>query len=217
VETVNLPKAAMRQRAKGCTVPLCAGEGNVAPSRGPLYFAVLLTICISLNIRISQAQQVRPTESQVKAAYLFNFGKFVRWPTAANGHRETLEICVLGKNPFGSVLDATVKGETIDGSDVIARTVPSLQDAGTCNILFVSTSEEGRLGAILSGAKHLRALTVSDIPNFAERGGMIELVTEGNRIRFAVNMAPLGEAGLAVSSELLKVAVRVMGQNGGGN
>lgn len=195
------------------------GERDTTQFRRAL-FVVLLAILSFLNGTshlLAQPQPIRPTEAQVKAAYLFNFGKFVRWPVLPNQHSDSLAICVLGKNPFGSVLDATVEGENIDGKSVVARNVPTLQEAAGCQILFVSASEEGRLNAVLAGARQLRALTVSDIPHFAERGGMIGLVTQGERIRFVANVAPMGEEGITVSSELLKVAVKVIGKSAGEN
>jgi hypothetical protein len=152
-----------------------------------------------------------PTESQVKAVYLYNFGRFVRWqpnvPTGGN----SFDICILGKNPFGGALEATVSGESIDGKTISAQTIVSMQDAGHCRILFISASEEGRLKVNLAAARRMNALTVSDIPGFVEHGGMIGLVRQGGRIRFEVNVAPMGDAGLTVSSELLKVATRVIG------
>ena len=181
------------------------------------YFALLLAIFSLPNSLHLEAQQSRPTESQVKAAYLFNFGKFVRWRTPPDNRSDSLEICVLGKNSFGTVLDATVKGETIDGKPVIARNVSSLREAEGCHILFVSLSEESRLSTVLAEAKRLPALTVSDIPHFAERGGMIGLVNHDDRIRFEVNVVPMEDVGLTVSSELLKVALRVIRKSGGGS
>jgi hypothetical protein len=162
-----------------------------------------------------QAQERRPTDIQVEAAYLFNFGKFVRWPINPDAAIGSLNICVLGKNPFGSVLDSTVKDEAIDGRPVTARILLSLQDASNCHIVFVSASEEGRLNAILPALRRQGALTVSNIPHFVDRGGMIGFVNLDDRIRFVVNLAAVREAGLTVSSELLKVAVQVMGQAGG--
>jgi len=206
VEALNLVVTRFRERGK-------------TQFRRPL-FVVLLAIAsfFSATSHLSaQPQLIRPTEAQVKAAYLFNFGKFVRWPSLPHQHNDSLAICVLGKNPFGSVLDATVEGETIDGKSVVARNIPTLQEAAGCQILFVSASEEGRLAAVLAGARQLRALTVSDIPRFAERGGMIELVTQGERIRFVANVGPMAEQGITVSSELLKVAVKVIGKSAGEN
>jgi hypothetical protein len=166
-------------------------------------------IFASLHPRYCAAQQERPTESQVKAAYIYNFGKFVRWQPSAPRFN-SFDICVLGKNPFGSVLQTTVSGETIDGKSILVKNIANTGEAVHCSILFISSSEESGLKPILSAARPLNVLTVSDIPAFAQRGGMIELVSQAGRIRFAVNLDAASDAGLNVSSELLKVAVRVI-------
>ena len=158
----------------------------------------------------SSAQQVRPTEQQVKAAYLFNFGKFVRWPSDHALRSDSLEMCVLGKDPFGELLDSTVAGESIEGRKINVRRLVHLQDSAPCNILFVSSSEEGQLAPILKVARQNGTLTVSDIPNFAERGGIIGFVMQQGRIRFAVNREAAEQSRLTLSSELLKVASQVI-------
>jgi hypothetical protein len=123
----------------------------------------------------------------------------------------SLEICILGQDPFGAVLDSTVAGERIDGKQISVRRVAKPQDAAPCSILFVSSSEEGRLGSVLASAQPLSVLTVSDVPHFAEKGGMIGFVTQEDRIRFEVNRKAAEESHLELSSELLKVAVKVIG------
>lgn len=153
----------------------------------------------------------RPTEFQIKAVYLYNFGKFIRWQGNAAGGGNSFDICVIGKNPFSGALASTVAGESIDGKSIVMRNIAGMQEASQCRILFISSSEAGRLKAILIAARHLSALTVSDIPGFAPRGGMIGFVNQEGRVRFEVNVAPMGESGLTVSSELLKVATRVIG------
>lgn len=179
--------------------------------RSRLLLALFLGVV--LHPRSSSAQQVRPTEFQVKAAYLYNFGKFVRWQASTASATDSFEICVIGKNPFGSALEGTVAGEKIDGKTLIARNISNPQEASRCRILFISESEEGHLKSILGIAKQFGELTVSDIPDFAERGGMIEFLSQDGKIRFEVNLTPAREAGLTVSSELLKVAVKVIGSN----
>ena len=201
----RIPGAAHRGRARNF--------GFLVLRFCPAFLLALFIVPIATR---SEAQQSRPTESQVKAAYLFNFGKFVRWPVMANSV-DSLRICVLGKNSFGNVLEATVKGEAISGKPVTARDIPSMHEADGCHILFVSMSEESHLGAILASAKRLPVLTVSDIPHFAERGGMIGLVNQEDRIRFEVNVTPIEDSGLTVSSELLKVALRVIRKRVGGD
>lgn len=178
----------------------------------PALKTIALLLCTSLYPLHSRAQQAHPTESQVKAAYIFNFGKFVHWQ-ARPSDSGSFDICVIGKNPFGSALAATVSGEKLDGKDIRVRNVFSLPDAARCRILFVSSSEKSRLKPILAMAKQSNLLTVSDMSGFAQRGGMIELVTLRDRIRFQVNVGAISDAGLTVSSELLKVAVKVIGSN----
>jgi hypothetical protein len=174
--------------------------------RVAICFALLIPICATLLA----AQKSGATESQVKAAYLYNFGKFVRWQTDRAESLQTLTICVLGRDPFGGVLDATVEGESIDGKKITVKRLSTIQDLGSCSILFVAASEESRLGPVLTAAQHQGVLTVSDIPHFAEHGGIIGFVMLQDRIRFEVNRAAAEQSHLTLSSELLKVASRVI-------
>lgn len=159
-------------------------------------------------------QSNKPTEFQVKAAYLFDFGKFVKWPGPTGSDHDTFPICVLGNDPFGAVLDSTVSGEQLNGKKVTVRRVNSAAEALSCRILFVSSSEEARLDSIMSILGHSPVLTVSDMAGFADHDGMIQFVMDRDRVRFAVNLAAAQKAGLTLSSELLKVAVSVKGQAG---
>ncbi len=152
-----------------------------------------------------------PTEPQIKAVYLYNFGKFVRWQINAASAENSFDICVVGKNPFGTALDSTVAGESIEGKSIVVRNITGMQEASLCKILFISTSETSKLKPILAACRHISTLTVSDIPGFAAHGGMIEFVNREGRVRFEVNVSPMADAGLTVSSELLKVATKVVG------
>jgi YfiR/HmsC-like len=154
--------------------------------------------------------QAKPGEYQVKAAYLYNFGRFVEWPaklTTANTGSFT--ICILGEDPFGPALDRTLAGETIGNQKVAARRISSPQESVDCQILFISSSEAKRVDKIIEALGNSAVLTVSDIPQFSQHRGMIQLLMEGNRIRFEVNLAATQRAGLTLSSELLKVATAV--------
>ncbi len=177
-------------------------------------YLVFLLFLSLFGAQTSHAQQTHPTESQVKAAYLYNFGKFVTWTGTNAGSSASFDICVLGKDPFGVVLDSTVAGGNIGEKRVTAKKISSLQESDHCRIVFISSSEQARLKAILAAAKAGGTLTVSDIPHFADKGGMIEFVPQENRIRFEVNLPATEEAGLTLSSELLKVATRVIGKTG---
>jgi hypothetical protein len=172
-------------------------------NRACILFACLLAFC-------SFVHADRPSEYQVKAAYLYNFGKFVNWPADAGASSE-FDVCVLGTDPFGPLLDATVSDSTINGKRVIAKRIARAQDAADCRVVFIAASESQRLSSDLAVLSRLHVLTVSDNPHFLERGGMIQFVLEGDRVRFAVNLSAAQEAGLTLSSELLKVATRVVG------
>ncbi len=162
------------------------------------------------------AQARKSTEYEVKAAYLYNFGKFVRWPSASAGGGGFL-ICVLGKNPFGTSLNATVRGESIDGKPLAVHYIESVGEASGCRILFISNSEAHRVEDILAEIEKRPVLTVSDIPDFANLGGHIEFVQIGEKIRFKVNLPAAEKSGLTLSSDLLKVAVSVKRNNHSGD
>ena len=157
----------------------------------------------------ANAQKSNPTEYEVKAAYLFNFGRFVEWPARVTAAGEVFRICVLGEDPFGASFDATIAGESINGKRVVIKRITKPQDATDCRVLFISSSEESRLKEILFTLDKASVLTVSDISQFTRRGGMIQFVTEANRVRFEVNLTNAEHAALTLSSQLLKVAVSV--------
>jgi hypothetical protein len=157
-----------------------------------------------------QGQHSKPKEYEVKATYLYSFSRFVEWPgQSPQVQADSFAICVLGDNPFGPVLEATVARETIAGKSVVAKQIPTPQDAVNCRVLFISLSEDKRLKQILTSLGTASVLTVSDLPQFTQRGGMVQFILEGNRVRFEVNLTPAERAGLTLSSELLKVALNV--------
>jgi hypothetical protein len=155
-----------------------------------------------------QAQQPKPKEYQVKATYLYNFGRFIRWPVTA-AQDSSFPICVLGQDPFGPTLDSTLVGENLDGKPVVVRRISRAQDVGDCRILFISSAEENHLKQILAALEKTGVLTVSDMPDFSRQGGMIQFVLEGGKVRFEINLASAEAAKLIVSAELLKVAATV--------
>ncbi len=158
--------------------------------------------------RTAAAGQARALDSEVKAVYLLNFGRFAAWPADAPAS-PTFVVCVLGRDPFGAALDEAVSGERIDGRVVVARRIARPEDAGGCRILFISTSERARVKRDLQVLDGARTLTVSDMPEFVDQDGMIQFVPEGNKVRFAVNVAAAERVGLTFSSELLRVAASV--------
>jgi len=155
------------------------------------------------------AQSPKPTDYDVKAVYLYNFGRFVEWPASVTTKSDSFTVCVLGQDPFGPALDATLAGETIGGKSVSAKRISTPQEAGSCQILFMSSAEASRLNKIMEALDKGAVLTVSDMPQFSQRGGMIQFVLDGKKVRFEVNLTAVQRAGLTLSSELLKVATTV--------
>jgi len=179
-------------------------------SRRRDFISIVLVIFLLLYSRNLSAQQTKASESAVKATYLYNFSRFVQWPAdAAPAKGDSFSICVLGEDPFGPVLDTILSGETVSGKTVVAKRVAKPQDALDCRVLYISASEESRLKDVLAGVDKAGVLTVSDIPQFSQRGGMIQFVLIGNKLRFEVNLTNAQAAGLVLSSDLLKVAVAV--------
>jgi hypothetical protein len=156
------------------------------------------------------SQQPKPNEYQVKAAYLYNFGRFVQWPAEVAANNDSgFTICVLGQDPFGPVLDSTLAGESINGKPVVTRRLSKPQEAADCRILFINSTEQKHLREIFVALDKEAILTVSDMRDFSRRGGMIQFVLDGERVRFEVNLANAENARLTLSSELLKVATVV--------
>jgi hypothetical protein len=149
-------------------------------------------------------------EHAVKAAFLYNFGKYVRWPESAAGAGGDFVIAVLGADPFGAALDDIVRGKRIGNRPVTVKRVSNLSELGACEVLFISASEEARLEAILAELPNGPILTVADMPRFVERGGMIGLVVANRRVQFEVNALAAERAGLVLGSQLMRLARAVV-------
>ena len=172
--------------------------------------AAIAIAWLLMGLPSMQGQRAKPTEYEVKATYLYNFSRFVEWPEkVTQAQSGSFVICVLGKDPFGPALNAILADEATTGKTVVAQRIPTPQDALNCRVLFISSSEGTRLKQILMTLGEASVLTVSELPEFTQRGGMVQFISEGNRVRFEVNLASAEHAGLTLSSELLKVAVNV--------
>jgi hypothetical protein len=190
--------------------PSCWKTGSYRRRVFHFVAVVVAVVCAFSGVPTLYAQRSNPTEYEVKAAYLYKLGKFVEWPDKVTPATEdSCAICVLGKDPFGTTFDTTIAGESINGRKVVIKRLAKLHDAVSCRILFISSSEESRLKEILADLSKTSVLTVSDMPQFARRGGMVEFVVDSKRVRFGVNLTSAERAGLTLSSQLLKVAISV--------
>jgi len=156
------------------------------------------------------------TESEIKAAFLYKFTGFVEWPDSSFPDKDTpFRIGVLGEDPFGKILDDTVRGKKAKNRDILIKRSGDANDLKECHIVFISSSEERRLRTILDEFKKSSALTVGDTEDFAKDGGIINLVAVDNRIGLEVNVDAAKDAKFRISSRLLKLAKIVRGAKGG--
>lgn len=153
------------------------------------------------------------SEYQVKAAFLFNFTKFVEWPDGSfEDPQAPIVVGIIGDDPFGDDLGRIIAGQKVQGRSLVIRRERWGDDLRRCHVLFVSASEHEHSSRILGSVQSASVLTVSDMEGFAKAGGMIEFVTEENRVRFIVNLDSANQSKLRVSAKLLALA-RVIGHS----
>jgi len=172
-----------------------------------------------------RAEQIDESKSlKVKAAYLYNFAKFINWPVNALERQDTLfVVCVLDDEPFAHSLSATVRGKSVANRAVKIRRLSWAErrdrtSVSACQIVYIGQSVRHRLGDILTLLKEEPVLVVSDIDGFARQGGMIGFVLEQGRIVFEINRRALERVRLKASAKLLRLAriveTRVTGADG---
>jgi hypothetical protein len=175
----------------------------------------LRVACVLVAGWCSLAVSAPPAEEyHVKAAYLFNFGQFVEWPPQAYEAPDApFVIGVVGDDPFGTILDEVVAGESLGGHAFVIKRFRNPRDISACHILFIGRNESARLDETLQVLKGRSVLTVTDIAGAEHRGAMIVLVNDRNRVRMRINVAAAKSSNLAISSKLLRPA-EVVGNEG---
>ncbi len=172
---------------------------------------VLLLGLLWWNVSLVQAQPTVAPEYSVKAVFLYNFIQFIEWPSQwFPGPTEVFYLCVLGRDPFGPALDA-LTSEQVKGRPLGIRRLETLMHISPCHVLFISESEEHHLPQIFRALGGKGILTVGDTDGFVEMGGIIQFLSNGKKLRFAINVAAAQRAHLIISSKLLKLA-RIIGE-----
>lgn len=164
--------------------------------------AVATLAVLSTDLALAQST----TAPVLKAAFLFSFVKFTEWPRTALPPGRQLSLCVVGDTAVADALQQTIEGHTVDGRQLTVRILEPDGSPESCNLLYVSASEVARSGSLLASAKAGPIFTVSDAERFAESGGVAQLVREGDRMRFTVNLGAARRARLTLSSRLLSLA-----------
>lgn len=147
----------------------------------------------------------RADEYQMKAAFLYNFAKFVQWPVS-DDNAQPLTMCVFGDDLFGIALRKTVRDKKVDGRGLVVRMFRVEEESRGCHILFISAAEARHTSELLAGASGGAVLTVGETTPFLREGGLVRFYAEGNRLRFQINAEGAQQAGLKISSQLLGIA-----------
>lgn len=151
------------------------------------------------------------SEYEVKAAMLVNFARFAEWPPAAfSNPKQPLVIGVLGPDPFGPMLDEVAREKSIGGRAVVVRRLESWPAAEPVHILFLSKTDKRRMKPLLSAMSSQPVLTVSDQEGFTGQGGVIGFTLDDGKVKFEVNLAAAEQAGVTLSSKLLRLAIRTL-------
>jgi hypothetical protein len=167
---------------------------------------MLLTLLLA-----SPATPLEQTGQQVKAAMLYNAAKFVEW-SGPSRPDTSLVICVLGRPAIAPALEALV-GKSVQGHLVRVQHATSLDNMGACQVLYIGEGERRNLPAILASAGRRGILTVSDMDRFAALGGILGMVENEGKVKLEVNLDAAQQANLKISSQLLKLARIVRGDN----
>lgn len=177
------------------------------------FHKICLAVCLgtlALPALAAPAAGAEFSAPQVKAAFLYNFTKFVDWPAAAFSTPDApLVLGILGPTPVGAAAMQSLADKKVMGRPLEVRLISGIEEAKRCHILFISVTEQPRLAQLIDSLRGSSILTVSDIEHFAERGGSIGLTTVKQKIRFEINIAAAREAGLVVSSQLLTLATAI--------
>jgi len=158
---------------------------------------------------LSYAQTV--SEDQVKAAYLYNFAKFVEWPAQDFANPTApIRLCLLSNQSFESELNQIVKGKAVAGHPVTVVPVKNAEQSHSCHILFISSSQDRQAQHIIEALRDTSVLTVGETKGFVEKGGIVNFVLQDDRVQFEVNRRAANQAGLRISSRLLTLAKLVI-------
>jgi len=172
------------------------------------YVCATLVALLSCAPAFSYAEESQSTEYRVKAAFMYNFSRFVQWPPAANGQAGDFTLCILGHDPFGETLNS-LAGKLVHDQVLEIRRIDNPALIDSCQLVFIGRDNSSNLGNILSRLGERPVLTISDLDDFTDKGGIIQFRLVDNKVRFDINIDAARRAGLNISSKLLSLASSV--------
>ena len=183
------------------------------PKRSPL---LLLTLGIAFAIGAANqgCAQSQADEYHVKAAFLFHFAQLVIWPADAPSADKSLGVCTVGDDPFHGALETEVEGKTVGSRTMHIRHLKLTEDLRECQIVFAGKEEDKHISSLIATLGNAPVMTVGENDGFLQQGGIIRFCLEDNRVRFEINLEAAERARLRISSRLLLLAKRVIGNQG---
>jgi hypothetical protein len=173
--------------------------------------ALILTLAAAMaGAPLAWSQESPNEEYRLKAAFVYRFPQFVEWPESALTGRDDVTICVTRPNPFGALLHELIAGETLNGRQLVIRNLDRGSRLNGCQVLFMPAGTPD-VKDVLNAVGSRPILTIGESPGFLEQGGVINLQVIDRRVRFEVSPGAAERVGLRLSSQLLRLAVRVRG------
>ena len=180
------------------------------------YFIITVFFLGFLSLLLLSNAYGQPREAQIKAGFIYKFLFFTEWPAKAFVSDDTpIIVGIVGRNPFGDIFKK-VEGNLVDGRKLLVKRFAkdvSAERLKQCHVLFISSSLKDNIGPLLQSLKNSPVLTVSEVNNFTHRGGMINFVTEGNKVAFVINRAAAERVGIGFRYRLLRLATQVVEKN----
>jgi len=166
---------------------------------------VVFIILIPIMSKIAYARNI--SEYKIKAGFIYNFARFTQWPESTSH----INICLYGKDNFGSYLD-DLNGKMINGKSIKTKRIRVLKSIESCNVVFLNITPPDKYNfkRVLNKIKNKNILTMSDTKNATDYGVMVGLVIENGRVGFNVNYTEINKTELKISSQLLKLAKKVI-------
>jgi hypothetical protein len=184
----------------------------LTPARLRRILGSVLTLVVCAATAGGAASQDRSGEDAIKAAFLYNFTKYVDWPaTVFDGQTGTFRVCVAADASFAGVIEGMMKGETVRGRPVEVIRLERDANPRVCHLAYFSGQDAERTARLLPAVRQQPVLTVGEGLGFLDQGGLISFALENNKVRFDVNKRGADQSGLRVSSKLLGVARSVQG------
>jgi hypothetical protein len=172
-----------------------------------IIFRGLYALLLTTSLAFISAQKPPSQEYQLKAAFLFNFTQFVEWPSSAfSSAKSPIVIGILGEDPFGTYIEEIVQGEEVNGRPLVIQRYHTIEEIKQCHILFINLPKTSKQEQIIKSLKGKNILSVGESSNFIKEGGIIKFSMIDNKIHFQINPEAAKEAGLTISSKLLRLA-----------